>query len=631
MKPARAIPLETVERQRAASDPALSAWVSANAGSGKTTVLTRRVIRLLLTGVAPQAILCLTFTKAAAANMQNRIFATLGGWTALSDTDLAQAVRGITGTAPDAAGLVRARRLFAAAIETPGGLKILTIHAFCERVLHLFPFEANVPAQFAVLDERAGAELLQVARARVLFEASAQPASEVGQAMARILAEIGEDAFDTLLDEITRGREKLRLALGQAGHPALARRLRQALDLADEETVAAIEARLEREGLPASEWPSIAAALRQGGEAKMASLAARFEAAAAAGERRGEAYRQIFLTAEGEPRAAGAFLTKAVRSAFPALAARLEAELARIAGLMERRAVAACAERTAALLVIAQALLQHYAAGKRGRGVLDFDDLIIRTSALLERAGAEWVLYKLDRGIDHILVDEAQDTSPAQWRIVERLAQEFTAGEGARDGLERTLFAVGDEKQSIFSFQGAAPAEFDRMKHVFAGNFLGAGLAFQEIPLTLSFRSTEDILQAVDQVFEAPENFRGLSADEAGPFHQTIRAGDPGHVEIWPVERPEPVPEILAWDAPFDEAQPLSPANRLARKIAAEVRRLVDEGDGATGARFSPGDVMILVRSRNAVFEAIIRALKQEGVPVAGADRLVLQIGRAHV
>ena len=200
MKPVRMIPQETIERQRTASDPGLSAWVSANAGSGKTTVLTRRVIRLLLAGVAPQAILCLTFTKAAAANMQNRIFATLGVWTALSDPGLADAIREITGVTPDAPALVRARRLFAAAIETPGGLKILTIHAFCERVLHLFPFEANVPAQFAVLDDRAAAELLDAARAAVLFEANLQPQSEVGLAMAAILAETGEEAFDKLLD-----------------------------------------------------------------------------------------------------------------------------------------------------------------------------------------------------------------------------------------------------------------------------------------------------------------------------------------------------------------------------------------------------------------------------------------------
>ncbi|OCC02285.1 double-strand break repair helicase AddA [Labrys sp. WJW] len=614
---------DTVLNQRLASDPSLSAWVSANAGSGKTTVLTRRVIRLLLAGVDPSAILCLTFTKAAAANMQNRIFATLGQWAVEEEGKLVAAIEGITGFKPDAAGLKRARQLFAAAIETPGGLKILTIHAFCERVLHLFPFEANVPAQFAVLDDRAARELLDVARTSLILEANGQPEGRLGQAMARLLEDTGEGAFDGLLAEITFEREALRPFLSEKGAADALSQLRDLLELVEGESVAAIEAEIDETSIPFSEWAAIEAALREYDSKRILDLADRLAAAIAAAARRAEAWRSVFLTGTGEVRSANAFLVKDFAKDYPVYAEQLLAELERIAELLQRRKAASAYERSEALMTVAAALLGRYKAGKSTRAALDFDDLVQRTADLLSRAGAEWVLYKLDRGIDHILVDEAQDTSPAQWHIIEMLAHEFTSGTGARSE-RRTIFAVGDEKQSIFSFQGAAPAEFARMRRHFRHKVGEAEERFEAIELKQSFRSTPDILLAVDHVFAAADNRRGLSSDDVATVHETVRAGDPGRVEVWPVEKPQPAAEITAWDAPFDETPVTSPVVRLARKIAAEVSGLIREGDPATGARYDAGDVMVLVRSRNALFEAVIRALKFAGVPVAGADRIVL-------
>ncbi|MBP0582442.1 double-strand break repair helicase AddA [Labrys sp. LIt4] len=623
MIPRRPSP-DTIHNQRLASDPSLSAWVSANAGSGKTTVLTRRVIRLLLAGVDPSAILCLTFTKAAAANMQNRIFAMLGQWAVEEESKLVAAIEGITGFKPDAAGLKRARQLFAAAIETPGGLKILTIHAFCERVLHLFPFEANVPAQFAVLDDRAARELLDAARTSLILEANAQPEGSLGRAMARLLEDTGEGAFDGLLAEITFEREALRPFLSEKGAADALDQLRGLLELKEGESVAAIEAEIDEASIPFGEWAAIEASLREYDGKRILELADRLAAAiAAAPARRAEAWRAVFLTGTGEARSANAFLVKDFTKDYPHYAEQLFAELGRIAELLQRRKAASAYERSAALIAVAAALLGRYKAGKAARAALDFDDLVQRTADLLSRAGAEWVLYKLDRGIDHILVDEAQDTSPAQWHIIEMLAHEFTSGAGARSE-RRTIFAVGDEKQSIFSFQGAAPAEFARMRSHFRRKVAEAEARFEAIELKQSFRSTPDILLAVDHVFAIADNRRGLSSDDVATVHETVRAGDPGRVEVWPVEKPQPAAEITAWDAPFDETPVSSPVVRLARKIAAEVSSLIRDGDPSTGARYDAGDVMVLVRSRNALFEAVIRALKFAGVPVAGADRIVL-------
>jgi ATP-dependent helicase/nuclease subunit A len=625
MKPLRAPPEETLTRQLTASDPRASAWVSANAGSGKTTVLTRRVIRLLLEGAAPAAILCLTFTKAAAANMQNRIFEMLGSWAALEDDALAGAIEAISGARPGEAGLTRARRLFAGAVETPGGLKVLTIHAFCEKILHLFPFEANVPAQFSVLDDRGAEELLTRARRALVAEALAKPETSLGRAMGRIVEDAGEGAFDDLLGEVMRRREAIKAVFAGGDCSAVAARVRRLLDLDAGEDVEELDRSLEHDGLAVLEWPMIAKELASCGQSAMMQLAQGFlDAHAASGENRCDAYRRIFLTQKGEPKKADRFLNQSVKRQSPLLAERLLAELDRVGRLEERRRRAATAERTAALVDVAGLLLDAYERAKRARAALDFEDLVGRTLSLLQRAGADWVLYKLDRGIDHILVDEAQDTSPTQWEIVRLLAQEFTAGAGARGALERTVFAVGDEKQSIFSFQGAAPAEFARMRSHFRNAFTQAGLAFAPVELTHSFRSTRDVLAAVDAVFADSENRRGLSSDDVGTHHETVRSEEPGRVEIWPIVKPDPAPPLEAWDAPFDETPSSSPVARAAARIAAAVKTLIRDGDAETGARYRAGDIMVLVRSRNAIFEAVIRALKREGVPVAGADRIIL-------
>jgi ATP-dependent helicase/nuclease subunit A len=261
-------------------------------------------------------------------------------------------------------------------------------------------------------------------------------------------------------------------------------------------------------------------------------------------------------------------------------------------------------------------VISRYQAAKDRRGLLDYDDLIDKALALLRNAGAAWVHYKLDQGIDHVLIDEAQDTSPKQWEIIRLLTGEFFAGAGARPDA-RTVFAVGDEKQSIFSFQGAAPREFDRMRRDFAALCTGARRLFRFVPLRHSFRSGANLLGAFDTVFGRPAAYSGLSADAVATVHEPLPGAPPGEVEIWETVKPLPKREIEAWAAPFDELTERSPQLRLAARIAASAGRWIVEGARA-------GDVLVLVRQRGALFEAIIRALKEANIEVAGADRLVL-------
>ena len=626
----RPIPADTLDKQRRAADPAGSAWVSANAGSGKTFVLTRRVVRLLLDGTAPSRILCLTFTKAAAATMAIKVFETLAKWVTLDDSALTAAIVETGAPRPTAETLAQARRLFARTVETPGGLKILTIHAFCEKLLHRFPFEANVPARFAVIEEVRQQELLTRAQEAVLASAVARPETAVGAALGTLARDLSNATFAALVRELAGHFEALRETIDEAGGPdGLVDALRAALGV-DDRGVLAIERAMLEDGLPRSEWDSVGRHLVSRSPKGSATGDRLILAAAAPEPLRLALYCDVVLTQRLEPRA-DTYLPKALRTAEPDLCARLDAERQRLGALLQARRAATTVERTVALVAVAGAVLDEYTLTKRRRGLLDFADLIVRTRHLLARSDAAWVLYKLDSGIDHVLVDEAQDTSPEQWEILDALTRDFFAGAG-QSTVPRSFFAVGDEKQSIYSFQGARPAMFEAARADYAKRAEQAGQRFARIDLHLSFRSVTEVLAAVDGVFAHADNARGLSAGSDGaPPHEALKRSAPGLLEIWPAIGPQPKAEPPDWRLPLDLPQAHDPATIVAERVAGEIKRLTAVGSGESvedrdGRRrpVRPGDVLILVRTRSAFFEAVIRALKARGIPVAGADRLAL-------
>jgi len=624
------VPAETLAKQALVSDPDVSAWVSANAGAGKTTVLVRRVIRLLLAGNPPARILCLTFTKAAAANMANKVLDTLSRWVRLDDAALDAEIGKVSPLTPTPLLRAKARRLFAQALETPGGLKVQTIHAFCDRVLHQFPMEARVQAGFEVLDDVQEADLLRRARESVLIEAANEPAGELGRALAVVVAAATDDSFNLALLEAVRGRRQLRRLDEEGGDAALAR----ALWLSAGDTPSSVMAEIfGGTGLPRSEWKSAADSLLPlGGNAAKCGAQLVRAVEAANDESAIEEYLDVFFTGKGEPRAQTGFGDKAARAAFPVLYERILKECERLTALRSKLFAARAFERTSALLTLARATTARFETGKRERGALDYSDLIERTADMLRDTGSAWVLYKLDGGIDHVLIDEAQDTSPEQWSVIERLTEEFFAGRGAREDRKRTIFVVGDDKQSIFSFQGADPRLFGEMRGAFERRVKEAGKPFHPVPLLLSFRSAPGVLEAVDEVFKRPAAHAGLSSgEEKGPIHEAIRTSAPALVEIWETEKADDnEPDGLAWDAPLNARSETSPTVRLAQRIAKAVKHWIDGGlaiqDRATEAMRAPraGDVIVLVRRRGPLFDAVLQALKKENLPVAGADRLEL-------
>jgi ATP-dependent helicase/nuclease subunit A len=614
--------------QARVADPAISAWVSANAGTGKTHVLVKRVQRLLLSGAEAPTILCLTFTKAAAAQMANRLMRELGQWAGRSEAALEAEIGGLLGRVPSAEELALARCLFAKVLDAPGGLKIMTIHAFCERVLRRFPLEAGVPPSFTLIAEEEQRAALDEAIDAVLRKAASGPDSEIGLALTLTVGYAAEDRFDTLLKAILGKRENLRGLIRYSGEQdAFARIdhfLRKALGVGPNDSAASILE--EQEGLCSDALiASAAGPLMDGSKNDQKTAENLIKVRGLSGSRRVKALADVFLTKDGKARADSSFVTKAVSKVQPGIADQLFSARDRFAELETKRHAAEAAAATLALLSLADAIIARYDAALAARSALDFDSLIARTGALLQRSSAAaWVLYRLDADIAHLLVDEAQDTSPTQWDLIKALSGEFFSGEGAAEK-PRTLFAVGDEKQSIYGFQGAEPKAFASHGRQFAARAGAVEARWEHATFTVSRRSTTAVLESVDKVF-AGSAANGLTAEGGAIRHEVFRAGEAGLVEIWPAIAAEKRNAAPAWEPFAEEAGSAEPTAQLADRIARQIRHWLDKGEilASQNRLVTPGDILILVRKRKPFADRMVKALKEHGIPVAGADRMRL-------
>jgi ATP-dependent helicase/nuclease subunit A len=617
-------------RQQAAANPMRSVWVSANAGAGKTHVLVDRALRLMLAGTRPEAILCLTFTKAAAAEMANRLHRVLSRWATANDATLREALQDLTGGRVAKSELAPARRLFARTLDAPGGLRIQTIHAFCQSLLGRFPLEAGVPPHFQVMDERSANELAAAVRGELLETAAESDGGALAAALEAVVRLIDETAFTELMDALVSQRGRLRVLLRHHGDDVeqVIAATRRALGLGATETIAEVlasacaDAACDRLGLQRA-----CAALERGSktdEERAAVIGAWLANTPVRTATFETIYIGAYLTKEREKRAK--LITEAGQKIDSGAADILLAEQARVFDVVRRLRAARIAEATAALWRIGADLIVRYDRAKARAALLDYNDLILKTRDLLFREGtAPWVLFKLDGGIDHILVDEAQDTSPEQWAVIAKLAEEFFAGTGARE-TQRTIFAVGDEKQSIYSFQGADPAAFAEMRAHFAKRIAAADAVFDAVELALSFRSTAPVLTAVDAVFGRSEAAAGVTAVDHKVRHLVRRGGEAGLVEVWPTEKPAQAEQPDPWDAPLDQVGEDSPMARLAGRIAGTIAAWLRDHEilQPLDRPVRPGDILILVRRRNAFVDQMVRALKQRHIPVAGADRMIL-------
>lgn len=640
--------------QRAASNPHESIWVGASAGTGKTKVLTDRVLRLLLPrsdgrgGTPPNRILCLTFTKAAANEMAQRINKTLGAWAVMElnhveeKKSLTGALKNLLGTMPSQEQIDAAQKLFAQVIDCPGGLQIMTIHSFCQSVLGRFPLEADLPPGFEILEEHAAIEYMSKAQAEILRRAfSAEyTGSELSQAVLDLVHELDENSFSMLLREVCGERNQLRLILeGAGGVDGVHQKICDFYGVLSQQNISDIyELICDDRFIKANDLRDAAEAmvLDKGKNAPLygRTIMTWLDADQVKRHELLDEYVATFIKpSDGLPRS----------QSFPPASARkicvqiddiLQKEAMRLSEAQNKIKAIQSARMTKNILLVGLAVLERYASLKAQRGLLDFDDLVLRTMALLrgdtnalngiDRDSTQWIMYKLDQGLDHILVDEAQDTNPEQWRIIEALCEEFFNGFGSRDDVERTSFTVGDIKQSIYSFQRAAPEEFLRMQNVFHQKITESGQVNRAVGMDISFRSTRAVLGVVDQVFEN----RALREAVGGGAvsHQSFRSGQAGVVELWPCfETPKTEPRDF-WDLPTVTRTQQSGSAQLASYIADKIRNWIDRKEilESCDRPVRAGDIMILVKSRGAIVDQLVREIKARGVPVSGADRMIL-------
>jgi ATP-dependent helicase/nuclease subunit A len=627
--------------QRPAAEPGNSVWVAASAGTGKTKVLTDRVLSLMLHGTPPARILCLTFTKAAAAEMSNRLAGRLARWATMAAEDLVEELGALLDDPSEPAVLARARELFARVLDAPGGMKIVTIHAFCQSLLGRFPLEARVAPHFQVLDERSAAEMLKEAREDVLTRSG----DDENPAIAEVAVYAQEQSFQELMANLIRDRARLRRLIDRPGgltglRAAIFRALE--VDEADnpDEIIAAACAdnSFDQMGL------LLAVEAMAGGSKTDQDHGARIAEWLAGPDDRPALfgrYLGAYFTKDGQETVFKTLVHKAALAAAPGIDAVLAGEAARLDAVRARLNRLRVARATAGLVALGAEVLEAYDRRKQARALLDYDDLILAARNLLEGAGAAaWVLFKLDGGLDHILVDEAQDTNPDQWQVIQSLAEEFFVGAGAYDGtheVPRTVFAVGDAKQSIYSFQRADPTAFARMRDHFAERAANIGQRLHDIKLSHSFRSVSAVLETVDAVFAQDAAKDGVLFGEGAMTHQAVRAGQAGLVELWPPAEPVEAEQPAPWEPPLAQPAAPPPRARLARLIAKKIWRWTaadpPEGESLRDSeawlesrdrRLAPGDILVLVRRRNEFVEELVRELKRLKVPVAGLDRMVL-------
>jgi len=610
------------EKQGIASNPAVSAFVAASAGSGKTKLLTDRLLRLMLAGADPSRIQCLTFTKAAAAEMSLRLQRMLGAWVTLPDAALDQRLTAL-GLPPNAKRRADARKLFATVLDLPGGMRIGTIHAFCQSLLRRFPLEAALSPHFQLIEGADQTAALIAAQEDMLANARTP---EAEAALAELAGQIGLNEFGHLARELQSDRARLEKALA-LGMTELAAAQCRVLGVSEQNPDSIIA--------KAVHWPdepvirSAAHYIAEKGSPKVAERGGRMLAwlSLSDTDRRENwvEWRGELMLKDGKPRAMSTLVNEKLAKGSPRLLEVFGAEQARLEALEDACRAVAVAQVSAALLRLAGPVALLYGERKDGAGWLDYGDLVTRTASLLVDPGTAWVLYKLDGGLDHLLLDEVQDTAPAQWDIAHALTAEFFAGLGAQER-RRTVFAVGDRKQSIYSFQGADPTEFDRARAQMRGRVKAAGETWEDVQLDVSFRSAAPVLALVDAVFAAPDAGAGVVAAGETLRHFAHRSGHAGRVELWPLVGLPESPELPPWTVSEEYGQRSSAPMMLAEALADWIKA---ETSGTTplpsrGRMLAPGDVLILVRRRNAFARALVRALKLRGVPVAGLDRMVL-------
>ncbi|MDA0902268.1 MAG: UvrD-helicase domain-containing protein, partial [Proteobacteria bacterium] len=628
----------TTKLQQKASNPQYSVFVCASAGSGKTKILTDRVLRLLLSGVHPSKILCLTFTKVAALEMQNRIYKKLSDWTYLKENQLEEELFKLSGSKPSNQQLQDARILFAKTLDSNPDLKISTIHSFCESLIRKFPVEIKINPNFQIVDSKSEFELLGKARKELLKNALQDPILK--EKISNISSLLNENSFSEIILELINKRDQL-LYLKEKYFDisGVIEQIYKLLSCKIGDNQTAIDQLMIEESFDKAALTKLCEYM-QSSKSKTDQknhLIISHYINAPSKEAFAE-YKSVFLKRdkdEGAKALTSVATKKSVLEVFADAEAIIEQEQQRILKINDRVNSIAIANATADLLFIADKMLEIYISHKSKNGLLDYNDLISKGSHLLcDSDNADWIKYKLDGNLEHILVDESQDTNGYQWSIINALADEFFSGEAAIEK-KRTIFIVGDEKQSIYSFQGADPEIFGNIYHYYKDKSAELENQIQDIELHNSFRSSAAVLKAVDLVFAKTEHKKAISKLKAVK-HNAIRDEYFGKVELLPIINSAASDDDavgakkkddLTWLIDFNQEKEYHCKELLAQRIVGTIKKWFSEKRllKSKNRPIEYGDIMILLKNRtNGLGDLLIKHFQEEQIPVNGKDKIEL-------
>ncbi len=614
-------------QQVSAAIPTKSVWVQASAGTGKTKVLSDRFLRLLLNGEDASKILCLTYTKAAAVEMANRITKRLTEWAVASDEKLETELNKLFGRVLGNKELDNlkniARCQFALLLETPNGVKIQTIHSFCQEILKRFPIEAGISPYFNVMEERNAAEIIKNAKEKIFNDIKLNPSSNLAKALDIITSSTSEYSFNEIMDSITKNNDKIkRLVIHYGGQEKvlqnLARDLGVNADDTKESLISPILNNIDKT------WLLEQAKIMENMKTKTDNVFAKsiFQFLE---EGDFNDYILSFLTKENKIRQK--LPTKSVRENYPNIGEWFDEEAEKILELIDRLRSLKIYNCSKAIFDFSFALLDEYENIKNYKSQYDFTDLIVKTRNLLENPEvANWVLYKLDGGIDNILIDEAQDTAPDQWAIIKGLTEDFFSGI-SRSNKQKTIFAVGDKKQSIYSFQNADPQHFIDMGAHYKDAVEKSQSEWEKLSLQISFRSTKSVLDCVNMVFSTDSMAKNGVVEEGEDItHLPFKAGDAGRVELWPLVSSKDEKKELEFTPPNSRISIDSTSSRLAKLISLKIHDMIKNKEmlPSKNRPVTASDFLILVQTRSNFTTELVRELKRLNVNTAGLDRVKL-------
>lgn len=594
-----------------ALNPDFNIWVSASAGTGKTKILTDRLLMLLLTGAEPQKILCLTFTKAAAAEMKERLLNHTLEWATCSDGKLKESLEQFLERFPSQEEQVKARSLFMELINVVPSIRITTIHSFCQSLLAQFPVEAGIAPNFKILAEHESQALLNQAVEEILTFSTTS--SILKQSITLLTERLHVSTFQEIIENLIERPERLQRVLGK-GLEMARHNLEDLFGCRETETAEDYLLQFQeahKEHL--DELKNVSSCLIKGGKTDVArgeAIQAFLALKGSSTQKDFDSYANHFLTLDGEIRKKLA--STAVCQDFPYVLDVLIKEAQALQNVSQKQKSLFSMKMTEALYVLGAVILENYERLKNIKHCLDYNDLIQKAKLLLTDADlSAWVLYKLDGGIDHLLIDEAQDTNDAQWAIIQALVEEFYAGISARS-TSRTLFAVGDPKQSIYSFQGTSPAIFEKKSILYQHTIEAAQKNFHALSLEKSYRSTSVILEAVNAFCSQKGIKSALTTGGDEVRHISHHEHKGGIVELWPLL----------------ESEDKEATNRehLSECLAQKIKKWLDQKIylEVQGRLIEPSDILILLRERSSLMSSLIFALKAQGIPVTGPDRLSL-------